>query len=175
MEPREGTLAEGQGLVANLIGISLPNITLPSTDGTPPEFQSRTVLFFYPYTGILTHPDPENWDNIPGAHGSTPQALAFSAAYTEFQKLNVNIYGVSFQTTAWQQEFVARNKLTFALLSDTERKLSSALQLETFKAGAEDYLVRRTIIVSNGVITHDFHPVPHPEQNAADVLKALQS
>jgi peroxiredoxin len=159
--------------VANLIGIRLPNIALASTDGRQQTFNSRNVLFFYPYTGKPGHPDPENWDSIPGAHGSTPQALAFSMAYEEFAKFDVKIYGISLQTTEWQQEFVLRNKLRFPLLSDADRKLSSALGLETFRAGASDYLVRRTIIVSNGIITHDFYPITHPEQNAADVLKVL--
>jgi peroxiredoxin len=161
--------------VANLIGIRLPNIALASTDGHPPTFNTRNVLFFYPYTGKPGHSDPENWDNIPGAHGSTPQARAFSMAYEEFEKFDVKIYGISLQTTEWQQEFVLRNKLRFPLLSDADRKLSSALGLESFRAGSNDFLVRRTIIVSNGIITHDFHLIPHPEQNAADVLKALQS
>jgi peroxiredoxin len=159
----------------NLIGIRLPNITLASTDGRLQTFNARNVLFFYPYTGKPGHPDPENWDNIPGAHGSTPQALAFSMAYEEFSKFDVKIYGISLQTTEWQQEFVLRNKLRFPLLSDADRKLLSALGLESFRAGSNDFLVRRTIIVSNGIITHDFYPIAHPEQNAADVLKALQS
>jgi peroxiredoxin len=159
----------------DLIGWMLPNLTLPSTDGRAYAFNSRIVLFFYPYTGKPGHPDPENWDNIPGAHGSTPQALAFSESYEEFTKLDVKIYGVSFQTTEWQKEFVKRNNLRFPLLSDAEHKLSSALGLATFRAGAQDFLVRRTIIVENTIITHDFYPIPNPEQNAADVWKALQS
>jgi peroxiredoxin len=161
--------------VPNLIGIRLPNIALASTDGRQQTFNSRNVLFFYPYTGKPGHPDPENWDNIPGAHGSTPQALAFSIAYEELSKLDVKIYGVSFQSTEWQQEFVTRNNLRFPLLSDADRKLSTALGLETFRAGANDFLVRRTFIIKDGRITHDFYPIPHPGQNAADVLKALQS
>ncbi len=161
--------------MANLIGIRLPNIALASTEGYPQTLNSRSVLFFYPYTGKPGHPDPENWDTIPGAHGSTPQALAFSNAYDEFTKFDVKIYGVSFQTNEWQKEFVTRNNLRFPLLSDADHKLSSALGLEIFRAGADDYLVRRTIIATNGLISHDFYPIPHPEKNAAEVLKALQS
>ena len=158
-----------------LIGTKFPNIPLPSTDGSTHILLTRSIFFFYPYTGKPGHPDPEGWDNIPGAHGSTPQALAFSETYAEFQKLDVNIYGVSFQTTVWQQEFATRHSLPFPLLSDVDRKLSSALNLQTFKAGADDFLVRRTLIVNNAVITHDLSPVPNPERNAADVLKAVQS
>ena len=170
-----GTGDDDRHAMPTLIGAKFPNISLPSTDGSTHIVHTHSVVFFYPYTGKPGHPDPEGWDNILGAHGSTPQALAFSKAYAEFQKHNVNIYGVSFQTTVWQQEFVTRHNLPFPLLSDVERKLSLALNLRTFKAGANDYLVRRTLIVNNAVITHDLSPVPNPERNAADVLKAVQS
>jgi peroxiredoxin len=158
----------------NLTGIPFPNIPLPSTDGQIPNFKSRAVVFFYPYTGKPGHPDPEHWDNIPGAHGSTPQALAFSRLYDQFAMLDVSIFGISFQSTEWQQDFVSRNNLRFTLLSDEKRSLSTALGLKTFKAGTSDYLDRRTLVVANNLITHDFYPVPQPENNADDVLKALQ-
>ncbi len=158
-----------------LIGSHLPQITLPSTDGFPHTLKQRSVIFFYPYTGKPGQADPEGWHTIPGAHGSTPQALAFSEAFEEFARFNVAIFGISFQSREWQLEFVNRNNLRFPLLSDADRKLSSALGLETFRAGTQDYLVRRTIIAADGVITHDFYPVPVPAQNAANVLKALQT
>lgn len=160
----------------SLIGTKLPDITLPSTSGTPQRvgtLSGRSVLFFYPYTGKPAHPDPAGWDNIPGAHGSTPQSLAFSYSYPEFEKIGVKVFGVSFQSTEWQMDFVSRNNMHFPLLSDADRKMSSALALETFRAGDDVYLVRRTIVVTNGVISHDFYPVPVPAQNADDVLKAL--
>jgi peroxiredoxin len=162
--------------MATLVGTAFPTITLPSTTIEQVHIQhDRTVIFFYPYTGRPGHPDPDGWDSIPGAHGSTPQALAFSTLYPEFEKLAVKVCGVSFQTTDWQQEFVERNKLRIPLLSDVDRKLASALSLQTFKAGATDFLVRRTIVVRNGRITHDVFSIPAPEKNAADILQLLQS
>ena len=159
-----------------LICKPFPNISLPSTTAAQDHIQrNRTVIFFYPYTGRPGHPDPEGWDNIPGAHGSTPQALAFSSLCPEFEKRGVNICGVSFQTTEWQQEFVDRHNLPFPLLSDSALKLTSALSLQTFKAGGIDYLVRRTIVVNSGSITHDIFPIPAPEKNAAHILQFLQS
>ena len=132
-------------------------------------------MFFYPYTGRPGHPDPEGWDDIPGAHGSTPQALAFQALYPEFENRGVQVCGVSFQTTDWQQEFVDRHKLRFPLFSDSARKLALAISLKTFKAGGDDYLVRRTIVVKNGHITHDVTSIPEPHKNAANMLQLLQS
>jgi peroxiredoxin len=178
MEPREGTPAEGQGLVAGLIGREMPDLVLRSTDGTDVNFaklRNSTVVFFYPYTGKPGHPDPEGWDSITGAHGSTPQALEFSNKHDQFSKLHVRIFGVSFQTTSWQREFTLRNQLRFSLVTDADHRLSTALGLATFRAGEADYLVRRTVVISDGIITHEFYPVPVPEQNAADVLRALQA
>jgi peroxiredoxin len=161
--------------MVTLIGRQFPNIPLQSTLH-PIDFHTGiTVIFFYPYTGRPGHPDPEGWDDIPGAHGSTPQALAFSALCPEFEKRGIQVCGVSFQTTDWQQEFVDRHKLRFPLLSDAARKLSTALSLQTFRAGKNDYLVRRTIVVKAGFITQDVHPIPAPEKNAADILQLLQS
>jgi peroxiredoxin len=120
-------------------------------------------------------PDPEGWDNIPGAHGSTPQALAFSYRYGVFLRQNVKVFGLSLQGTEWQFEFVQRTQLVFPLLSDVTAEFSKKLALETFQAGEKDYLVRRTFIVEGGLITHDFYPVDKPAANADDVLKVLQS
>jgi peroxiredoxin len=107
----------------------------------------RTVCFFYPYTGHPEISDPPGWDKIPGAHGSTAQALAFSKNYDAFKKLGVNVFGISLQTSAWQKEFVERNKLRFPLLHDEEGRLSNALSIPRFKAGKFEYLKRTTLIV----------------------------
>ena len=68
----------------------LPDVALPATDGTtvnPGLLRGRVVIFVYPYTGKPGVPDPPGWDQIFGAHGSTPQALAFSRLYPEFASI----------------------------------------------------------------------------------------
>jgi peroxiredoxin len=162
----------------SLKGRALPRIDLMATTGeyiSLDVLPGKSVLFIYPYTGVPGVPDPEGWDHIPGAHGSTPQALAFSYRYQEFVTLDVKVFGLSFQDTIWQQEFVARNKLAFPLLSDFEGRFATALSLEAFSAGAKNFLTRRTFIIENGIITHDFYPVPKPAANADDVLQVLKS
>ena len=102
--------------VASLVGRRLPSADLPSTDGGTvnlSDIKGRVVLFIYPYTGRPDHPDPPGWDHIPGAHGSTPQARGFSEAYTEFQKFGMKVFGMSFQNSDWQREFVQRTSLPF--------------------------------------------------------------
>jgi peroxiredoxin len=164
--------------VANLAGQRVPSLVRVDTSGNHINLATlagKTVLFVYPYTGVPGVPDPEGWDDIPGAHGSTPQALAFSYRYQEFVTLNVRVYGLSFQDTEWQQAFVQRNQLAFPLLSDADAAFATALSLDTFKAELKNFLTRRTFIVEDGVITHDFYPVAKPAANADDVLQALSS
>jgi peroxiredoxin len=164
--------------VASLVGQRLPDLLLPATSGDQvnlSKHKGRMVVFLYPYTGKPGTPDPEGWDSIAGAHGSTPQALGFSMLYDEFQKLDMKVFGISFQASAWQAEFVKRNALRFALLSDEQRQFSSALRLETFKAGHQDFLCRRTFVVSNGIVRQDFYLVRDPASNAAEILMATQT
>lgn len=164
--------------MVSFVGHRVPAIPRLDTSGKAVNLSllsGKIVLFVYPYTGVPGVPDPEGWDDIPGAHGSTPQALAFSYRYQEFVTLNVKVFGLSFQDTEWQKAFVERNQLAFNLLSDGDGAFAKALSLDTFRAGAKDFLTRRTFIIEDGVITHDFYPVSKPAANADEVLQALKS
>ena len=151
----------------------LPSADLPSTDDThvnPGLIRGRAVIFVYPYTGKPGVPDPPGWDSIFGAHGSTPQSLAYSKAYPEFRKLSVKLYGLSNQNTAWQKDFVARNHLTFPLLSDQAGDFARAVPLATFRAGEQSYYVRRSFLVENGEVLFDRQHVMPPEEDANVLL-----
>jgi peroxiredoxin len=164
--------------VQQLIGCRLPDFDLPSTDGFSVNLSNRDgtfVIFCFPYTGRPDFPNPPDWDNIPGAHGSTPQAQAFSLHYEEFKKLGISVFGLSFQDTSWQSEFVKRTSLRVALLSDKKKLFSSALGLPEFKAGTQDYLRRLTFISKNGIITHVRYPIDIPENDAAETLKLFKA
>jgi peroxiredoxin len=161
----------------HLVGRSLPDVDLEPSSGSPvnpARTQGTAVYFCYPYTGRPGHPDPPHWDRIPGAHGSTPQALAYSKAYGDFRRLGVKLYGVSLQDTEWQREFVKRVGLSFRLLSDSERIFSMKLGLPLFETGGVAYLQRTTIIAKDGAISHVVWPVEEPELDAANVLGLLQ-
>jgi peroxiredoxin len=163
--------------VASRVGIKLPSITLAASDNTKINLATvngRLVVFCYPFTGRPNYPNPPNWDDIPSAHGSTPQALAFSSLYHEFETLQVKVFGLSFLSTEWQTDFASFHNLPFLLLSDETKFFSRSLNLDTFQAGAKDYLTRCSFIIENGSITHEFFPIPHPARNAEDVLAKLK-
>jgi peroxiredoxin len=161
----------------HLVGTKLPDTGLVATDGrvvNPAREAGVSVYFCYPYTGRPGYADPPGWDAIAGAHGSTPQALGFSEAYESYQKLGVKVFGVSFQDVFWQSEFVERNSLRVPLLSDHGRKFTTALQLETFKAGLEDYLSRTTLIAVDGTIVGVRFPVDVAAQDAEETLALIE-
>jgi peroxiredoxin len=163
--------------VASLVGAHLPDMELQAHDGSwvnLARITGTTVLFCYPFTGRPGHPNPPDWDNIPGAHGSTPQILAFSKLYSEFEKFHVKVFGLSFMSTEWQNDFAARNELAYPLLSDENQEFSKALRLETFTAGTTKYLSRRSMIIENGTIHHDMFPVTRPEEDASSILAVLK-
>jgi peroxiredoxin len=160
----------------HLVGRRLPAVSLPANAGSPVEIgriAGTAVIFCYPYTGRPGYADPPHWDKIPGAHGSTAQALAYAAAYGEFRRLGIRIFGVSLQETEWQQDFVSRHSIPYRLLSDAARRLSGKLYLPLFETGGVEYLQRLTIIARDGVIATLRYPVPEPETDAADVLALL--
>jgi peroxiredoxin len=160
----------------HLIGRPLPAAALPSTVGgsvDPARLPGRAVLFFYPYSGRPGVPDPPGWDTIPGAHGSTPQAQAYSRLYHEFLNRDVKLFGISLQDREWQLEFATRLGLAYPLLSDREQHLSAALGLPVFQAGEGTYLSRLTLIVGEARIAALRYPIADPEADAAAVLALL--
>jgi peroxiredoxin len=163
--------------VASRVGIKLPSVTLAASDNTKINLatvKGRLVIFCYPFTGRTNYPNPPKWDEIPGAHGSSPQALAFSSLYHEFETLQVKVFGLSFLSPEWQTDFATRHNLPFLLLSDEAQIFSRSLKLDTFQTGGQDYLSRISFIIENGVIIHEVFPILHPERNAEDVLAILK-
>jgi peroxiredoxin len=157
--------------------VALPRIALPATKGGEiclADAPGRSVLIIYPWTGRPGHPNPPNWDDIEGAHGSTPELEGFRDLASEFAVLDVGVFGLSRQMTDWQLEIVTRLRLPFPILSDGEGCFAAALSLPSFATGGEIYLKRLTLILSSGTIEHAFFPVPDPASHAGDVLRWLR-
>ena len=164
-------------MMRHLVGRRLPYVDLPASSGmpvNPAKLPGLAVLFCYPWTGRPGYPNPPHWDDIPGAHGSTPQALAYSDAYGNFRRLGVRVFGVSFQDSEWQQEFVKRNGLAYRMLSDAGRRFSAELGLPLVITGDVEYLQRLTLVAQDGVIGAVRFPVREPERDAAEVFDLVQ-
>jgi peroxiredoxin len=159
-------------------GTPLPDLDLPATRGGAInllQLAGSSVIYIYPWTGRPGIPDPPGWDDIPGAHGSTPQTAGFRDCYDEFRWLGVEVFGLSGQSTAHQRELCERLAVPFAILSDADRSFQDTLRLPTFKAGEGTYVTRLTLIVEDGAVQHVFYPVHPPETHAAEVLTWLRA
>ena len=155
-------------------GTALRSLALPATEGSSVDLaalQGRSVVIVYPWTGRPGHPNPPDWDQIPGAHGSTPELEGFRDRHADFMRLGVRLFGLSRQTAEYHHELAARLALTFPILSDAEGRFAAALRLPSFATGGKTYLQRLTLVIEDGRIEKVFYPVPTPARHAAELLR----
>ena len=165
------------GAANHLIGETLPSVLLEATDDTIKslgEIDGLVVIYIYPMTGRPDTTLPDNWDEIPGARGCTPQSCSFRDHYEELKALNSRVFGLSTQTNEYQSEAKARLHLPFELLSDSKLQLKALLKLPTFTVDGMELYKRLTMIVSGGEIVKTFYPVFPPNENAEQVLSWLR-
>ncbi len=158
----------------HLEGKELPDVRLPGTHGKSVNLgalRGLTVIYIYPMTGRPDRDLPDDWDDIPGARGCTPQSCAFRDHFKELRGYGVdNLFGVSTQATDYQQEAAERLHLPFPLLSDKDGALRAALDLPSMEVEGQTLLKRLTMIVRDGKIAHVFYPVFPPDQDADNVI-----
>jgi peroxiredoxin len=165
------------GACKHLPGMAVPAITLVSTANRRINMAvlagERTVIFCYPRTGAPGQPVPKNWDEIPGARGCTPESCGFRDHYQRLRELKTQVFGLSTQTTEYQQEMVQRLHLPFEVLSDAEFAFTNALRLPTFEFEHVRLLKRLTLVLSGGIIEKVFYPVFPPDKHAEEVVAWL--
>jgi peroxiredoxin len=166
------------GAARHLMGMRIPRLSLPATDGTEMDLSllsGLVVVYAFPRTGQPGVPNPPGWDLIPGARGCTPQTCAFRDHFVELQSLGVSrVFGLSTQPTAYQQETAARLHLPFPILSDESLRFTTVMRLPTFQTSGMTLLKRLTFIIQDARIEHVFYPVFPPDQNASDVVAWLR-
>ncbi|MGN0594895.1 MAG: thioredoxin-dependent thiol peroxidase [Hominimerdicola sp.] len=148
------------------VGIKAPEFTLQDKDGNNISLSDfsgkKVVLYFYPR------------DNTPGC---TRQACAFAANYDAFKTLNVEVIGISKDSTASHQKFAEKHNLPFILLSDPEL---SAIQAYDVWKEKKMYgkvsmgVVRSTYIINENGIIEKVMPKVKPDTNAAEILEYLR-
>ena len=169
---------EDDGACDHLVGMMIPDISLASTAGEKVMISGLsgvTVLYCYPMTGRPGEELPAGWDDIPGARGCTPQSCAFRDASDQITALNARIFGLSTQDTAYQSEMATRLHLPFAVLSDAEYALSTALRLPLFEAGGMRLIKRVTLIICDGQITAVHYPIFPSHSDPEWVISTLSS
>ena len=166
------------GAAGNLPGSAVPPLALPATDGQPVTLSAlpgRTVVYAYPWTGRPGEPLlVEDWDQIPGARGCTPETCGFRDHHAELEAAGAAVYGLSTQDTDYQRELAERLSLPFAILSDASLELTRALRLPTFEVADRTMLKRQTLVIRDGIVEHVFYPVFPPDRHASEVLAWLR-
>ena len=170
---------QDDGAARHLPDMKLPDLALPATDGKAvnlSKLKGRSVVYVYPRTGVPGVDAPPGWDDIPGARGCTPQSCAFRDHFGELRRLGVaQVYGLSTQDTAYQNEAATRLHLPFAILSDESLALTKALKLPTFTTAGKTLLKRMALVIDDGVISKAFYPVFPPDKNAEEVVAWLKT
>ena len=174
--PADLPVPQDDGACVHLPAMALPSLRLRATSGDGVDLAAlpgRPVVSAYPRTGQPGVAVAPGWDAIPGARGCTPESCAFRDHYQELRGLGAAVFGLSTQTTAYQQEAVARLHLPFALLSDADLALTQALRLPTFVFDGMTLIKRLTLIVRDGGIEQVMYPVFPPDAHAGEVVRWL--
>lgn len=166
------------GASTHLMGLAVPHIRLMSTNCqevflTEISQSRKTVVYCYPLTGKPDQELPAGWSDIPGVRGCTPQSCSFRDHHQELLSLNAVVFGLSTQTTEFQQEAASRLHLPFPLLSDFQRVFANALNLPMLEVEGQILTKRLTMIIWQGKIVKVFYPVFPPDKNAQEVIAWL--
>lgn len=145
--------------------IAAPKFQLLDDTGTSrqlSDYRGRPViLYFYPA------------DDTPGC---TKEACNFRDDYSEYERANVTILGVSPNSVKSHQKFKAKYQLPFPLLADEGHKVCSAYGVwgpKKFMGREHEGVLRTTFLIDpKGNIARVFENV-RPSEHSAEVLAAL--
>jgi len=157
-----------EAAVHPLEGKSAPAFSLTAQNGSTLTLKELTargnlVLYFYPK------------DLTPGC---TTEACDFRDHLSALRKAGAEVVGISGDSTAMHDRFIAKHELNFPLLSDPDNKIAKAYGVYKMKSlyGREYMGIERTtfIIDRKGVVRRVF-PKVKVNGHATAVLSTLQS
>lgn len=149
------------------IGDKIPKLKLPATGGKDFDLGAHKgkalVVYFYPK------------DNTPGC---TQEGIDFRDLYKDFRKAGAEIVGISRDSVRSHENFAAKYKFPFALLSDGDEKACKAFDAIREKSlyGRKYLGVDRSTFLfdAGGVLRREWRGVKVKE-HAAEVLAAVKS
>lgn len=144
-------------------GNKFPDFSLKNQDGkirTLADYKGKwLVLYVYPK------------DDTPGC---TIQGKSFTAQKAAFEKLGVNIVGVSQDDVASHKNFCQKYSFTIELLADTEAQLLKAAQVGQQEYKGTMYWNRTTFLIDqNGVLQKVYENVK-PDGHEQMLLEDIQ-
>ena len=147
------------------IGTAAPDVTLPRDGGdmiTLADIQGPVVLYFYPK------------DDTPGC---TKEAIGFTEHLEGFAASGATIMGISKDTVAKHEKFIAKHDLKIALLSDADGDVCErfGVWVEKNMYGKQYMGIERaTFLISGGKIARIWRKVKVPG-HVDEVLDAVRA
>lgn len=134
------------------VGDSIPKLIVATTQNEALDLQNlknkNLVLYFYPK------------DNTPGC---TTQGQNFRDAYSDFQKANCEILGVSRESIKSHQNFIRKHEFPFDLISDPDEVLCKAMDVIKQKSmyGKTHLGIERSTFIfdKDGILKHEMRKV----------------
>jgi len=148
-------------------GDKIPKLKLPASGGKDIDLASfkgkALVVYFYPK------------DNTPGC---TQEGIDFRDLYKDFKKAGADIVGISRDSVRSHENFAAKYKLPFALLSDAGEAACKAFDTIKEKSlyGRKYMGIDRSTFLfdATGTLRREWRGVKVKE-HAAEVLAAVKS
>jgi peroxiredoxin Q/BCP len=148
----------GEGLLP--VGAVAPDVTGATLDGRHVQLGKvrgkPAVVYFYPK------------DETPGC---TREACAFRDVFDQYAQRGVTIFGVSGDSSESHQEFSAKHRLPFPLVSDADGNIARAYGVSTTFGMAS----RVTFLIGQDGRVAKVWPDVDPGVHADEVLKAVDA
>ena len=147
-------------------GKNAPDFKLKNQNGETVKLSDqrgkKIALYFYPK------------DDTPGC---TKQACSLRDGFKDLQKAGITVYGVSMDTEAKHQKFIAKYDLPFDLLIDADHAVADkygAFGEKKFMGKTYDGILRKTFLIgADGKIKKIFDKVK-VDEHAGEVLEAFK-
>jgi len=149
-----------------MLNLAVPDFQLPCTSNKNfqlSDFKGKNlIIYFYPK------------DSTPGC---TTQGMQFRDHYTDFQRLNTEIFGISRDSLKSHENFKAKFSFPFELLSDTEElacTLFGVMKMKNMYGKQVRGIERSTFVIdANGILVKEWRAVK-VEGHVAAVLHFIQ-
>jgi peroxiredoxin Q/BCP len=124
--------------------------------------EKNLIIYFYPK------------DDTPGC---TKEACSFRDNYEEFKDLGCEVIGISADSVEAHKKFANKHRLSFTLLSDSDKAVRKAFKVPTNMLGLLDgrvtYIIDKKGIIQ-GIFNSQLNPVGHIDA-ALKTVKSLNN
>jgi len=144
------------------VGDTAPDFSVAASDGKTVHLKDTVgkgniILYFYPK------------DDTPGC---TKEACGIRDTFDEFKGLNATVFGVSFDSVESHKNFIAKYKLPFVLLADTDKAVA---KLYGVADDTSKFASRVTFVINKAGKIAYVNPKVNPATHAAELQSVLKN